>query len=238
LDLEKYLVLRQTLRAQETQFRELCHSCLQPSFGCYCELIQKFDPQIEFVILIHPLEVRKRIATGRMTHLCLKNSYLVHGQDFSKNPGVNRLLADPTKQCVLLYPGANSLNLSEKKETLTSFFPLQKKLVIFVVDGTWHTAKKMLRLSENLHGLPRICFTPSRPSQFRVRKQPAPHCFSTIEAVHQMIEMLGPSRGFDLGSRLHDNMLTVFDALVERQLDFIRQSQADPSFSNYRNRKA
>jgi DTW domain-containing protein len=235
VDLQSYLSLKEILKETEPQFRKLCHSCLQPQFGCYCHLIQKFDPQIDFVILIHPIEVRRRIATGRMTHLCLKNSHLIHGQDFSNDPTVKSMLADPNRQSVLLYPGKNSVNLSEHKD-FKPMFEANKKLTVFVIDGTWNTARKMLRLSQNLQSLPRVCFTPKRPSQFRVRKQPKAHCFSTIEAVHQMIDMLGPSKGFPVENRSHDKLLEVFDFMVERQLDFIRKSMANPSFANYRRR--
>ena len=86
---------------------------------------------------------------------------------------------------------------------------LSKTPLILVVDGTWNTARKMLRLSRNLHSVPRICFTPVRPSRFRVRKQPHPNCYSTIEAIHQTLELLGPSQGFDILTGRQSRLLRV-----------------------------
>lgn len=126
---------------------------------------------------------------------------------------------------VILYPGPTSKNLTtmsdSEKETL---FPKNKQLRIFVIDGTWATARKMTRQSENLKKLPRICFTPLNPSNFRVRKQPKVDCYSTIEAIHHTIELLGESQNFNVQERTHDKLLHVFDYMVERQLHFVKES--------------
>lgn len=202
--------------------RRLCLRCRQPAFSCFCENIRTFDPKIKFVILIHPLEARRRIATGRMSHLCLENSELIEGHDFSENQKVTSIIEDPANQCFLLYPGHLSTDITgwslEDKATLIA---PQKRLTLFVVDGTWGTARKMVHLSRNLHAVKRIAFTPPHASRFRVRKQPMEHCFSTIEAIHHSIELLAPLQGFDIKSRFHDRLLSVFDHMVEQQLSLM-----------------
>lgn len=175
------------------------------------------------MILIHVREAQKRIATGRISHLCLQNSLLLNGYDYTNDARVNALLEDPGLHCVVLYPGAGSTSLSAlspaERETL---FPTHKELVVFVVDGTWTTARKTMQRSRNLITLPRICFEPQAPSRFRVRRQPRAECFSTVEAIHQTIELLGDSRGFDTAARAHDNLLGVFDRMVEQQIELTR----------------
>ena len=94
------------------RFRRLCRHCLQPDFSCYCGWLQPFDCGIDFVILIHPLEFKKRIATGRMAHMSLRDSRLIMGLDYSRDPVVNELLADGGRQCLVLYPGCTSSNLT------------------------------------------------------------------------------------------------------------------------------
>lgn len=235
MNLLEYKQQRQNQLQQSPTHREFCTVCRQPAFGCYCSEVQKFDPHISFVILIHPIEVKRRIATGRMSYLCLQNSHLIAGQNFTHNSTVNALLSDCNYQSVILYPGVKSLNLSlltnEQRETK---YQGTKPLRIFVLDGTWATAKKMLAQSQNLMQLPRICFAPDKPSNFRVRKQPHANCFSTIEAIHQIIDMIGPTQGFDVESREHDKLLHVFDAMVERQLSFISKARLNPDFLTYR----
>jgi DTW domain-containing protein YfiP len=223
MNIESYHRQRLERAAAAKQFRELCTKCLQPEFGCYCPHVQRFDPKITFAILIHPIEVKRRIATGRMSHLCLEKSHLIMGQDYSNDPRVNRLLEDCRYHPVILYPGVNSQNLTRlAPQERRELFPSEKELLIFVVDGTWATARKMMRQSQNLKQLPRVCFSPDKPSNFRVRKQPAPGCYSTIEAIHHTIELIGDGRGFATTERTHDRLLHVFDQMVERQLEFIR----------------
>ncbi len=237
MNVENYLKLKLEREELRQKFRDLCPSCLQPGFSCYCQHVQKFNPGIEFVILIHPIEVRRRIATGRMSYLTLEGSHLIDGQDYTHNEQVNKIIQDPLKQCFILYPHRQAGNLSEMSSQEKSvLIDSTKKTVLFVIDGTWATAKKMLYQSKNLHLLPKICFSPTAPSTFRVRKQPAKVCLSTIEAIHQVIELLGEQCGFRTDTKEHDKLLFVFDKMVERQLYFIEQSRLNPK-SYYYTRK-
>ncbi|MGE0763365.1 MAG: tRNA-uridine aminocarboxypropyltransferase [Bdellovibrionales bacterium] len=236
MNVQQYLARReqQNLAQRSLPGRKLCIKCLQPERTCYCVHVQTFDPKLKFAILIHRLEVHRRIATGRMSHLCLQNSDLLMGYDYSHDLRVNALLADPQFHPVILYPGQRSTNLSSLSTAeRTALFPAGKKPLIFVIDGTWSTAKKTLRRSINLHQVPQICFTPERPSRFRVRQQPKAHCISTLEAIHQTIELLGPIVGFDVASREHDRLLYVFDKMVEQQLEFIRLSHQTERHSRH-----
>lgn len=203
--------------------RGLCLKCLRPPLTCYCKLIQPFDAKIKFVILIHGREVQNRIATGRISHLLLENSELIAGYDYSENKSVNDLIAKNPNSFVL-YPGAQSLNLSESnRETLKSNFSAPDEIQIFVIDGTWTTARKTMQRSKNLQKLKQICFHPNHPSRFRLRKQPLENCFSTVEAIHQTIEILAPFRNFSLSEGLHHRLIQVFDHMVDQQIELSKQ---------------
>ncbi len=230
MNIEGYLKIRQQKASCERKFREICFECFQPTFNCYCSHIQKFDSKLKFIILIHPIEVKRRIATGRMSHLCLENSDLIAGHDYSRNKRVNDILENSSYHSMLLYPSASSMNLTPLSfESRAEVFPKDKTPVVFVVDGTWNTAKKMMSLSENLKKIPKICFTPPSLSNFRVRKQPAKECYSTIEAIHHTIELLGTSVGFDTTSRRHDHLIDIFDKMVEKQIEYLKKS--NPRFT-------
>lgn len=235
MDVAAYKLKRAQLELAAPKYRTICSVCVQPDFCCYCSYVSTFDPKINFVVLIHPVEVKRRIATGRMSHLCMQDSYLIQGQDYTRNALVNALIADQEYHSVILYPGPTSQDISvlsnAEKATL---FPKNKKLRIFVIDGTWATARKMTRQSENLKTLPRICFTPPGPSNFRVRKQPKPNCYSTVEAIHHTIELLGDTQDFNVQERTHDKLLNVFNHMVDRQLQFIKESQLAMRTSTYR----
>jgi DTW domain-containing protein YfiP len=224
MTMQSYLEQRQRLRDAQKQYRESCLVCMRPGDHCYCGTIHSFDPNIKFVILIHHLEDRRPIATGRMSHLLLKNSELILGQDYSHHKRIDNLINDKNYYPVILYPGFASRNLSQMSlEQRADLFPTDKKLMIFVIDGTWNTANKMVR-SQNLFDLPRVCFTPQEPSKFRVRKQPKAECYSTLEAIHQTIELVGSGQGFDLHSRLHDNLLNSFEWMVNKQFAYLARA--------------
>lgn len=225
MDLKRYLEIKRERSELTPKRRVLCYNCLQPDFSCYCKHVTAFDPQINFVILMHPIESRRRIATGRMAHLCLKQSHLLVGQTFGKNARVQKLIDEPEYHCMALYPGPTALNLSGLSlDQRANIIPKDKKLRIFVIDGTWNTARTTMNQSENLKSLPRICFTPERASNFRVRKQPNSLCYSTIEAIHHTIELLNHCLDGANEPSSHHGLIKVFDKMVETQLDFVEHA--------------
>ena len=238
MNIQQYLTQREQRRAQEVQFRNICKACMQPDSWCYCKLLEPFDCKMEFVILLHPLEKRRRIASGRMSHLMLKHSHIILGHNYSDDPNVNEVIADPKYYPVILHLDQNSIHLNSLSEDgKKTLCPPNKKLLIFVVDGTWNTASKTVRLSKNLNALPRISFTPNKPSRFRVRQQPKPMCFSTLEAIHQTIELLGDSQGFDTKRGEHHKLLKVFDSFVAIQADYLQALKDKTGTLHYRKRQ-
>lgn len=227
MNLADFLRVREERRAKATPPFDKCLSCNRSKPMCYCHLVEGFESDPQFVILIHPIEHKRRVASGRMAHCCLKNSMLLRGADFSRNEKLDRLLADPSKHCVVLYPGLNSLNLSpltfeERRRQLEP----DKQLVLIVIDGTWGTANKMLASNEIISKLPRVCFSPRQPSNFRIRKQPKPQCVSTIEAIHECIELLSQGAATASAPRKHDNLLSVFQQVIDLHIELNPRMQA------------
>jgi DTW domain-containing protein YfiP len=188
--------------------------------------MKPFDTEIQFVILIHPMEAKKeKLGTGRMTKAILKNSKLIMGIDFSENDEVNLLINNPENSCYVLYPGDNAINI-----TTDDIAPLSnKKITIFVIDGTWPCAKKMMKLSTNLHTLPRISFTANHQSIFEIKQQPADFCLSTIESIHFLLSEC-ERRGLLTLNNAHQNMLDVFKAMIDFQL----KCASDPNIPSFR----
>lgn len=221
MKLRDYLEKKKLSEPLNTAPREYCPRCLFTLKTCYCAKVKTFDPKIKFIILIHQLEIDRKIATGRLSYLILEKSELIAGHDYSHDVRVNELLKDEQYYPVVLFPGEGSVNLSllnldEKK----SLFPHDKTLLLFVIDGTWATARQTMRMSTNLSTLPRISFDFNKSSNFRVRKQPKEGLCSTVEAIYETIEHLGPACGFNTQMRHHENLIEVFNYMVEQQLSF------------------
>lgn len=184
----------QEILTESRQPRGLCLRCRRAPSHCYCARIRAIEPRVRIALLQHPLERRNAIGTARMAHLFLKNSKLIEGVSFDGVAEVDELIDDPAHYCVVLYPGRDALEIDQgvRGEVLARF-PADRKLVVFVIDGTWAGAKKMLRVSRRLSRLPQIRFSPDRPSEYRIRKQPQAYCWSSIEATHRVLEILDPS---------------------------------------------
>lgn len=157
------------------------------------------------VFLQHPRERRVAIGTARMAHLSLPNSELHLGVDFTGHPRLEALAASP-ERVAILFPGEGAMTLEQAREYAPE--------ALIVVDGTWPLAKKVVKTNPLLSRLPRIGFTPRRPSNYRIRAEPAEHCVSTIEAV---VEVLGALEGGDPAR--FDAMLQPFEFMVDTQLD-------------------
>ena len=191
--------------------RDLCVRCLRARSMCFCTRIKSFRPNFKLILLQHPRERKNTIGTARLTHLCVEDSMIIHGSRFEADPYVTTLLSNHENYCVVLYPGAEAFNLSEGEVSFTTAVK-NRKLVVFVVDGTWALAKGMLRRSPRLLALPQICFTPTRLSRYIVRRQPKDFCLSTIEAVYELISLIDPKTDASV-------LLDTFSHLVEQQVE-------------------
>ena len=198
---------------------------MRPTTSCMCSYVNSIETNTLFVILIHPMEFKKeKNGTGILTHLQLKNSKLIIGVNFSKDKEVNDILSDPEIEPYILYPGSESINLSDPN---TSLPRTNKRKVIFIIDGTWPCAKKMLRLSTNLHGIPKISFENHKLSKFLLKQQPNPACLSTIESTHLLLDLLNQK---NVESVNLDPFLLPFKKMIDYQIECIE----NPPSHSYR----
>ena len=187
--------------------REMCWSCRRPARVCYCAAVQPIQTRTRVVILQHPRESDVPINTARIAELSLLNSTLHVGLDFSGDQALAAALRDEAQPAVLLYPSADA-------QDLTLAMP-RGPVTLVVIDGTWWQASKLFKLNPFLQALPRYGLAPSEESRYRIRREPAAHCLSTIEALEAALSVLEDKpRGFP-------ELLKPFDTMVETQLDFV-----------------
>ena len=193
--------------------RPKCWNCRKARRTCYCGLLPELEVQTQFVILQHPKEGRNAIGTGRLAHLALANSLLLQGVDFSEDERLNALLGDPGSSCAILYPGVQSRLLDCLSESdRAELMPQGRRFVLVVIDGTWRSARPILRRSKNLTSLPRVSFSHSNVSGYAgLRKEPRAECLSTVEAIGRVIGVLE-------SAELESQLLTPFHHMVAQQL--------------------
>ena len=178
------------------------------------------------VFLMHPKEYKEqRTGTGRLTHLCLADSELIMGIGFDDHQRVQELIRDPGNLAMLLYPGLEARVLPDG---LPATELGGRRLVVFVLDGTWSCARKMLRVSPSLQRLPRLVFPPAAPSRFVIKQQPQVGCLSTLEATHELLLALERA-GLDRYPEPEQ-----LPGLLQRMQDYLIACARDPSRAGYR----
>ena len=166
---------------------------------------------------MHPKEYkRQRNGTGHMTKLQLENSEMFVGIDFTNHKRVNEIL-EQQQNCFLLYPGKNSFNLSVRESSAINSF-VGDTPSLFLLDGTWPCARKMLKLSKNLQKLKRVSFDNNIKSKFIFKQQPDAFCLSTIESVYTVLNLLKKA---DFEHCDTKDFLLPFEKMMEYQLDYI-----------------
>jgi hypothetical protein len=125
-----------------------------------------------------------------------------------------RALSSPSSDgTVVLFPTPGAL----EPEAL----PTGPPHTLLVIDGTWIQARKMLARNATLRTFPRIGFVPREPGRYRIRREPAPHCLSTIEAV---VEVLGRIEQDPARFR---PLLRAFEHMVETHLGY-KEARPNP----------
>ncbi len=187
-----------------SEFRELCLRCRRPASVCWCGALTRVPSQTRVVFIQHPREAKVPISTCRMAHLSLPNSELHVGTTAVGDARLEALCRE--EGVAVLFPSDSAVDVDELSAPPRT---------LVVVDGTWSNAKKVVEKCPLLSQLPRLKFSPDKPGNYRIRKEPEAHCLATIEATAFVLERLerAPER--------FTPILTAFDAMVERQLDFI-----------------
>ena len=232
MDKATYLKLKQQ-REENTfiyQSEAYCYKCDRIIRNCLCSLIYPFKTDIHFVLLMHPMEAKKeKMGTGKISQLSLLNSQIIVGVDFSDDSDVNSLIADKDNYCSILYPGKTAVNISKDDVgPLLSMKNKGRRLVVFLIDGTWPCAKKMMRQSSNLKVLPRVSFSATHTSIFEIKEQPADFCLSTLESIHFFIKECN-RLGIEKTDNSEDQMICVFKAMIDFQI----KCSLDPELSSY-----
>lgn len=216
--MDKYLSVKVQYRNRRPSMSSKCYRCFRPESSCYCRYITPVDTGIKFVILMHPKEAfKQKTGTGRLTHLSLIDSEIIIGIDFTNNARLNDLISGQGEFAryypVVLYPAKDAWysDTPSFRDTIGN-----RTLLVIVVDATWFFAHKMVTLSKNIHGLPKLSFRSEYRSQFIIKQQPAPQCLSTIESSYYLIEEL-KAAGIAKPAADVSGMMSVFHRMVEFQ---------------------
>ena len=212
-----------------------CYKCFRPLKTCYCKYITPVDTGCKFVFLMHPKEAyRQKTGTGRLASLSITDSEIIIGIDFTHSKRLNQLISGAGAFAhyfpIVLFPSTDARFTDSPSFTEVVG---EKKLLIILIDATWFFAEKMMKLSTNLHSIPKLSFKKAYRSEFDIKLQPDPACLSTIESAFYLIEEL-KAAGVVNKAVDQSGLMNVFHEMVEFQLDCLRTRGCPRSLKNGR----
>ncbi|CAL8464563.1 g4098 [Coccomyxa elongata] len=160
---------------EPTTYRD-CGRCRRPQSVCLCSALPHAPLNLhgKLLVLQHPLEARKRMATVPLLDLCLKDCTLIRGRKFSveRTPGLRDALRTAKQMgspIYVLFPGTEARDLAEMVQTnsqkrhlpecqqvqeaaaephrihIGSHSPPWAYLLI-AIDGTWRQGKEIFKV--------------------------------------------------------------------------------------------
>ena len=185
--------------------RALCERCQRPHRVCLCAALPPVPvvTQTRVLILQHPVEAKKTVATVPLVELCLANCTVVRGIRFEPELREIQAALDEGYRPLLLYPGPDAQPLEEwgartdssVHENDPEGVMQPQKVLLILADGTWRQAHHMLRHSPRLVAACQcVSFSDATKSDFDpLRREPAKHCISTLEACARALRQLEPT---------------------------------------------
>lgn len=169
----------------QTEPRPVCYACFRPAAVCYCDHTSRLRNRTHVTVVQHPREQFHPLGTARIVARCLENVELLVAHPGWARGSVAELFP---AGAALLYPGSGARDLADIPES-------ERPRALVVLDGTWHHARTLYRDHAVLRQLPLVSFVPSRPTEYRVRREPKAEYVSTVEAVATALELLEPGLG-------------------------------------------
>lgn len=181
---------------------------------------------------MHPKEAkRQRTGTGRLAHICLADSEILQGLEFSENVRLRELLKNKKFFPVLMYPGNDSWNVNdenfaklflpkncEKNQNEKKFKLCEQKILMpIIIDATWFCSRKIIEHNKFLLALPKLSFAKNYSSIFTFKHEPRPECVSTIETCYYLIKELQEAKIISQSVN-PEPLMAIFKRLISDQL--------------------
>ena len=205
-----------------------CPRCHKPEPLCICDSIVPIDNKISVLILQHPQEQDRLLATARVTALHFKDSLVKVGLSW---PSLSKILGrdvDPQRWGILYLGSAKVADLETDRDIVaidkkSQLEENQRAILkdlqgIIVLDGTWSQAKALWWRNAWMLKCRRIILDPAQPSRYgKLRREPRRDGLSTLEAVAMLVA----------GLERKPEIEATLTASFERMLATYRDAQAN-----------
>ncbi len=169
-----------------------CEHCQLAAYACICPWQPRLRSGVEFVLLLHRIEIFKPTNTGRLIADVFPAQ--THAFCWSRTEPEQQLLdllSDPNRQCFLVFPADTPEAKAKAREVFTEI-PHNNKLKTFILlDATWKQSGRMFHLSRWLEDVPCVTLPEGVLRGYAVRKSHQDDYFSTAEAAALCLQMAG-----------------------------------------------
>ncbi len=178
-----------------------CPRCHKPEPLCICDSIVPIDNKISLLILQHPQEQDRLLATARVAALHFTNSLVKVGLSW---PSLSKILGrevDPQRWAILYLGSAKVADLETDRDIVAidkkgQLEENQRGILkdlqgVIVLDGTWSQAKALWWRNAWMLKCRRVILDPAQPSRYgKLRREPRRDGLSTLEAAAMLIASL------------------------------------------------
>jgi DTW domain-containing protein YfiP len=213
--------------AETTAAEDLCPTCLKPRELCVCAEAVPVENRVHLLVLQHPQEQDKALATARLAVHALAHATFRIGLSW---PSLGKALgraAEPRRWGVVHlgairpadFPAGREVAAFDKKGKAVADqdAALAEIEGVVLLDGSWSQAKTLWWRNPWVLKTKRIALRPRHPSLYgRLRREPRREGLSTIEAAALVLARLEGRPEIE----------TELTRLFRRMLDRYRESQA------------
>lgn len=165
-----------------------CAICQMRLDLCVCQELPVLTSKLKVSILVHPKEFVRTTNTGRLAHLCLKNSEYVQQNWWD----VAEYVPEPLKRCETVWTFFPSLDATPLDHPELLEQVRGESITLLVPDGSWRQASKMVSRIAALKSTRKVCLPKSYfKSQYFLRRTDDESRFSTLEAIALALGFLG-----------------------------------------------
>ncbi|GKU24481.1 tRNA-uridine aminocarboxypropyltransferase [Clostridium folliculivorans] len=169
---------------QITKLYQSCDKCGLPKINCICNIISKVKTKAKIWILSTEKEFYRPSNTARILKLVNPESTEIYLWERTKKPEeLIKNIEQDIYDVYLVFPEENR----DIENTEVMHNHADKVPAFILLDGTWKEAKKILRRSDYLRGLPTISLNVDFKSEYNLRRGVLEGNLCTIEAAIEVI---------------------------------------------------
>lgn len=186
---------------KDNRFCDTCHVLKE---RCFCNEMPKLEINIDFILLMHEKEPKKRSNTGQLIlNMFPRNSEVMLWERIYPNERLIEMI--DLGEAVLVYPTEEA---SEEIEVGKTYI---------LIDGTWQQSKKIFNKSPYLHRAKKVAIKRSKPTQYELRRSYKEGTLSTAEAAMEILLSAGESNASQELDRYYKHFMKMFKQTPKTQ---------------------